>query len=354
MNPEPSSTSDLRCPPIAVVGCGAAAKEFYLPVLRKYAGYQRAIVLVDHVQEQAESVAEEFDIEQTCSNYQDLPIDVDAAIITTPHNLHAEQSIHFLQQGRHVFVEKPLAMTAGEVEQLLDAAKVGNAILMVNNYRRLFPSYRRVRELLQSGTLGDIRQITIHDGTEFGWNSASSFYLRDPRVRGVFLDRGSHTIDILCWWLGQKPTVIEARYDAREGVEGLMDVRLACGETAIDLKFSRFYRLKNSYSIECENGRLEGRLFDFSRLHVLREERSERIIAGTAQPHNEYAWQLVQNFIAAFQGHATPIFLAADVAPSLAVIDSAYDKVRPFKMSWYEADPNIAMLKENFQPNSSP
>jgi predicted dehydrogenase len=349
-----SRSAPRQCPRIAVVGCGAAAKEFYLPVLRKYDGFRHSLVLVDQLRSQAAAVASEFGIEHICTDYRTLPMDVDAAIITTPHNLHAEQSIHFLTQGRHVFVEKPLAMTATEVSQVLDAAAAGKAVLMVNNYRRLFPSYVRVKELLQTGQLGSVRRIVVHDGTEFAWNSASSFYLRDPRVRGVFLDRGAHTVDILCWWLGQRPSVVQARHDAREGVEGLMDVRLAHREAVIDLKFSRFYRLENRYCIEGDNAQIEGRLFDFSRLCVRREGRAEWITAGKPRPHNEYAWQLVHNFMGTIQGRESPLFLAAEVAPSLAVIDEAYRIAVPLEMPWYEQDPNLAFLKQDFQLTHRP
>ena len=197
-----SNTPDL--PRIAIVGCGAAAREFYLPVLKKYPGYQTSVVLVDCVKQQVESVAKEFGIQHYCTDYTSLPIEVEAAFITTPHNFHAEQSIHFLEQGRHVYVEKPLGMTVEETSKVLNAASSNEATLMVNNYRRLFPSYRRVRKLIQSGQLGGVRRITVRDGTKFAWKSASSFYLRDPQARGVFLDRGAHTVDILCWWLGER------------------------------------------------------------------------------------------------------------------------------------------------------
>jgi predicted dehydrogenase len=338
-------------PRIAVVGCGAAAREFYLPVLRKYAGFQSSVVLVDHVRQRAESMATEFGIQHCRTDFRALPFMVDAAIITTPHHLHAEQSIHFLKQGRHVFVEKPLGMTAAEVEAMLDAASQGEAALMVNNYRRLFPAYQHVRKLMRSGELGMVRRITIQDGTKFAWNSASSFYLRDLRARGVFLDRGAHTVDILCWWLGHSPRVVDARYDARDGIEGLMDVTLASHEATLELKFSRFHRLDNSYIIECEHARIEGRLFDFSRLCVRRDGHPDWIDAGKARPHHAYAWQLVQNFIGVIQGRESPMFLAADVAPSIAVIEQAYRLARRFDLPWYERDPNVAFLKDDFLLN---
>jgi len=292
-------------------------------------------------------MAREFGIEHCCTDYESLPIDVEAAVITTPHNLHAEQSIHFLERGRPVLVEKPLGMTAAEVTRILDAAASGEAVVMVNNYRRLFPAYRRVRELIQSDQFGDVLRITIHDGTKFAWKSASSFYFRDPRARGVFLDRGAHTVDILCWWMGESPEVASARFDAPGAIEGLVDVELKCGRAAIGLKFSRFYRLENSYTIECEKARIYGKLFDSSRLSVQSNGPEEWIDVGARRPHYEYAWQLVENFIAVVAGREAPLFLAADVAPSIAVIERAYLRAARFESPWYETDPNVASLRED-------
>ena len=237
-----------QLPRVALVGCGAAAREFCLPVLAKYAGYQDAIVIVDVVLGQAKAIAQEFGIHHYSAEYRRLPQDVDAAIVMTPHNFHAEQSIHFLEQGKPVLVEKPLGMSPAEVDAMLAASAAGGAPLMVNNCRRLFPAYRAVRDILQSGKYGKVLRVDISDGSMFDWESVSAFYVRDAGAsRGVLLDRGAHTVDILCWWLGATPNVIQARSDALGGAEAVMDVELECGETAIRLKFSRLYKLKNCH-----------------------------------------------------------------------------------------------------------
>jgi predicted dehydrogenase len=343
----PSFDDTHGLPPVAVIGCGAAAREFVLPVLRKYAEFAGSVVLVDQQLERAAAVAREFAARHVASDFRSLPIDVRAAIITTPHHWHAPQAIHFLEQGKHVFVEKPLAVSAADATNVVQAAAASKAIVMVNNYRRLFPSYRRVRELLESGELGSIRRISIQDGTKFAWQSATGFYVREARARGVLLDRGAHTVDVLCWWLAQRPEVVVARHDAWDGVEGLMDVQLACGAATIDLKFSRFHRLSNSYSIQGDEATIGGRLFDFGRLQLLRSGRGEWIDAGKPRPHYEYAWQLVHNFVRAIQGHEAPWFRAQDVVPSIAVIDEAYRRATRFDTPWYDSDRNIQWLKQN-------
>ncbi|MEZ6102390.1 MAG: Gfo/Idh/MocA family oxidoreductase [Pirellulaceae bacterium] len=347
---ENERTTHFRCPTIAVVGCGAAAREFCLPLLRRYPGSETAVVLVDHSQQQADSVGREFGFTQTCTDYRCLPFAVDAAVVMTPHNLHAEQATHFLRSGCHVFVEKPMAMSPPQSEELVASAASCGRILMVNNYRRLFPSYQRVRQVIQSGTLGKIDRVSIRDGTEFGWNSASSFYFRDPSVRGVLLDRGAHTIDVINWWLGKSPRVAKAEWDAHGGIDARMDVLLNYEQTEVSTRFGRFYRLANDYRIECEDGMIKGRLFDFSRLSITRHGVTETVVAGPARSHTDYAWQLLENFIDAVSGRAEPLFLAADVAPSIRVIDEAYQLATRFNMPWYDDDPNIAMLTRRHQP----
>jgi len=92
-------------PTCAVIGCGAAAKEFVLPVLRKYSNARQAVVLVDCNVVQATNVAQQFGLQHVSADIAELPFDVEAAIITTPHKFHAPQALHFLQQVKHVFIE---------------------------------------------------------------------------------------------------------------------------------------------------------------------------------------------------------------------------------------------------------
>lgn len=333
-------------PRLAVIGCGAAARQFCFPGLAKFPGFRNSVIAVDKSATQAKSVANEFGLEHHCTDYACLPFAVDAAIVTTPHHLHAEQSIHFLQQGKPVFVEKPMGMSADEVGQMLEAASSGQTTLMVNNCRRLFPAYRRIAELLGSGELGAIRKISISDGSPLDWNSVSSFYLRNAKQsRGVFLDRGAHTVDVVCWWLSGRPDVIESRYDARGGAEALMNVQLMCGETPIQLVFSRLYKLENCYTIECEQARIKGRLYNSTRFEIERDGRTVSIKAGKPALYHDYALRLLDNFVNVVQGVASPLFTADDVATSIEVIDQAYRQARTFEMPWYENDPDLAFLR---------
>ena len=232
-------------------------------------------------------------------------------------------------------------MTQRETDQMVEAADRQGAVLMVNNYRRLFPAYRRVKELLQARTLGDLRRIAIHDGTRFAWASASGFYLRDPRARGVLFDRGAHTIDVLQWWLGGLPELRSVRTDAMGGVEAVAHVELQWRGVPIDVRFSRLERLENRYHIECEQGTIEGRLFDFARFNVIRNGKTEAVKLSPSLSYSEWSWRLVENFVEVVLGRAAPLFEGKDVRPSIGLLEQAYQVAQPFELPWYDRDPNV-------------
>ncbi len=237
-------------------------------------------------------------------------------------------------------------MSAAEVTQMLDAATSGGTTLMVNNCRRLFPSYRRVHELLGSGECGAIENVRISDGSPFEWNSVSDFYLTECTAGqgSVFGPWRAHRGCCLLVAAG-RPQVIDARYDALGGAEALMNVQMALGKTAVQLAFSRFYKLENCYTVECEKAQIRGRLFNSTKFEIVRNGQVESIQAGKPALYHEYAWQLLENFIEVVQDIAPPLFTAADVAPSIALIDETYQQATPFDMPWYENDPNLALLR---------
>ncbi|MCA9192635.1 MAG: Gfo/Idh/MocA family oxidoreductase [Planctomycetales bacterium] len=339
-------------PKIAIIGCGAAAREFCLPVLNRYRGFRNSVWLVDLSGPQAKSLASEFGVENYGSDYSCLPDDLAAAFITTPHHLHAEQAIHFLNQGQSVFVEKPLAMSALEVTNMIAAAEAGRATLMVNNCRRLFPSYCAIASKLHATEFGNIRAIRICDGSPFEWKSVSDFYLKHAdQAKGVFLDRGAHTLDLICWWLSsfnETPQVVEALWDAMGGQEASMDVQLTCGSTVVELAFSRLFKLQNRYTVECDTATISGRLFNPTSIEITRQGKRQVVHVAKPRGYHEHAWQLIDNFIGVVRQTEEPFFKAIDVAPSISLIEEAYRKANAFDMPWYSSDPNIPWLRQQF------
>lgn len=89
--------------------------------------------------------------------------EIDAVYIATPHAMHAEQTIAALQAGKHVLVEKPMALSTAECDAMVDAARENGRSLGVAYYRRGYPSVRRVRDLLRAGAIGRIQWGSLNN-----------------------------------------------------------------------------------------------------------------------------------------------------------------------------------------------
>ncbi len=129
--------------------------------------------------------------------------EVDAVYIATPPDSHREYAVRVARAGKPVYVEKPMARTALECEEMISACDEAGVGLFVAYYRRGMPRFATVKELLDSGRIGQLRSVSIRnerppdDAGQAGWRV-------DPEVSGGghFVDLGAHILDLLDWLLG--------------------------------------------------------------------------------------------------------------------------------------------------------
>lgn len=84
---------------------------------------------------------------------------VDLVIVTTPPNSHCDLAVRACAAGKHVFVDKPFAMTGDEAERMLDAAETAGVVIHCHQSRRYDGEYRRIRQVVRSGGIGDVVHI---------------------------------------------------------------------------------------------------------------------------------------------------------------------------------------------------
>ena len=101
---------------IALIGCGALARVFYLPVLKKL--FLAPEVLVDPDTKSIEELARLYDARTISASLEEIAGDIDAAIIASPNFLHFSQAKYLLEKGKHVLLEKPIASTSQQVREL--------------------------------------------------------------------------------------------------------------------------------------------------------------------------------------------------------------------------------------------
>ncbi|MCM5682472.1 Gfo/Idh/MocA family oxidoreductase [Schlegelella sp. S2-27] len=126
---------------------------------------------------------------------------LDAVVLVTPTSLHAAQAITALEAGKHVFVEKPLALDAAACEQIeAVAARHPQLVAMVGFVRRFDPSYVQAHAHLASGALG--RPFLVRSQTCDQLDPSGFFVRFAPTSGGLFMDCSVHDIDLARWMLG--------------------------------------------------------------------------------------------------------------------------------------------------------
>jgi predicted dehydrogenase len=157
----------------------------------------------------AKAYAEKHQVPQWYDQADDLINDpeVNAIYIATPPHVHAEMTKKAAGAGKPVYVEKPMARTYQECLEMIESCKKAHVPLFVAYYRRTLPNFLKVKELVESGVIGDIRLVNIqlNQSTETNLivNTDTNWRI-DPEMAGggYFYDLASHQLDFLDFLLG--------------------------------------------------------------------------------------------------------------------------------------------------------
>jgi predicted dehydrogenase len=130
--------------------------------------------------------------------------DIDAIAVCTPDNWHEEHAVAALDAGKHVFCEKPLAITIEGCDNILAAQRRSGRKLMVGFNMRYMSIFRTMKEIIQSGAIGEIKSVWVRHFVGHGGN----FYFHDWHAlrkngTGLLLQKGSHDIDMIHWLTGR-------------------------------------------------------------------------------------------------------------------------------------------------------
>lgn len=155
----------------------------------------------DHVRE----FARRFGIPHAYTDYREMlrREDVDAVTLACPNDLHCQVTLDAAAAGKHVLVEKPLALSLEECDRMIEACRRAGVLLMYGENLCFAPKYVRARELAQEGALGQIyyvRQLECHYGPHADW-----FWDVERSGGGVLMDMGCHSIAFCRWVFAGAP-----------------------------------------------------------------------------------------------------------------------------------------------------
>jgi predicted dehydrogenase len=191
-----------------ILGCGRIARKFAadLTLVRD----AKLIAVGARQIETASAFAKEFQVSHIHGSYDHLVSDpeVDVIYIASPHALHHEHTLLCIKHKKAVLCEKAFALNLRQATEMVDAARAGNVFLMEAVWTKFLPQYQKVQELIQSGVLGEIRNVL----TDFGFIPQPPVPPRlfDPALGGgSLLDIGIYNVFMTLSFLG-RPDIVEA------------------------------------------------------------------------------------------------------------------------------------------------
>jgi phthalate 4,5-cis-dihydrodiol dehydrogenase len=157
-------------------------------------------------------------VEALCANPQ-----VEAVYIATPHQFHAEHAKIAAQHGKHLLIEKPLAITLDECNAITEAAQSAGVQLVVGHSHSFDAPIARTRVLIESGKYGAVQMITALDYTDFLYRPRRPEELDTARGGGVAFSQAAHQVDIVRLLGGGRVKSVRAMtgaWDAARPTEG--------------------------------------------------------------------------------------------------------------------------------------
>ncbi len=198
---------------IAILGLGGIARKMAATVKESenavlYAAASRSI-------EKAEAFAKEFGAEKAYGSYEEMAADesVDLVYIATPHAFHAENAVMCLENGKHVLVEKPLAVNAEQAERVFSLAERKGLFAGEAMWSRFQPIQKTINEIIKSGRIGEVTQVTAFTGGEM----TNVKRLTEPELAGgALLDVGIYPLNFASMAINEPVARIDTNAELSE------------------------------------------------------------------------------------------------------------------------------------------
>jgi predicted dehydrogenase/nucleoside-diphosphate-sugar epimerase len=329
---------------LALVGCGAVIERLYLPALKRCPSIELA-AFVDVSVERARLLSAGLPSTLVATSHRDVFGEIDAAIVAVPNHLHAPVAVDLLSNGVHILVEKPMAPNTTDCDAMIAAAAQAGTVLAVGQVRRFYAASQMVKHAIAAGLLGSIVSVGVREGTVLSWPLASDYlFRREAAGGGVLMDVGSHTLDLLLWWLGDWDTVV-CRDDAVGGVEANSELQIRFRSGAIAaVEVSRNRTLRNTFVIRGERGTIEvGIGFNASVRLTIGEHDASLTGRGTLGTRADDSLtdafvRQIEDFATSIRDHRQPFVPGPEARRVVALIEACYSSRRPLPQPWVGLD----------------
>jgi predicted dehydrogenase len=218
--PEPRHPDPADAPPLrwGVLGPGAIAADF-TDALHRHTR-QRVVAAGSRSAERAEAFSAAHGIQRSYGSYEALVADpeVEVVYVATPHSEHLAHALLAIAAGKHVLIEKPMAVTADQSRRIVEAARAAGVFAMEAMWTRYLPQTDIVRQLLADGALGEVRLVTADFGGRSRYDPASRLW--NPALAGgALLDLGVYVVSWSSFAIGPPAGIVATGTLAPTGVD---------------------------------------------------------------------------------------------------------------------------------------
>lgn len=294
-----------------IIGCGDVARKRVAAAIQNEP--RSELVAVSRRNEsKLNAFRDEFNVPQAFTSADDLITspDIDAVYIATPVDLHRPQTIAAAAAGKHVLVEKPMAMSVSECDEMIGACVEHDVRLGVAFYRPFYPVIRRMRELVEAGDIGQVLSVSAVTATPFAINSDEDGYWRvipEQGGGGALMDIGSHRLDLFLQLFGPVSGIkafcstIAAEYAADDAVTAVLQF-----DSGVLGSLQCYFGANtdpDEFSILGTGGRLVSRPLNGGDLII---ERGAEQVVESHPPNSNFNAPLIADFVTAILERRPP------------------------------------------------
>lgn len=220
---------------VCMIGAGRVGK-LHSGTLKRYIPDGEVVCLVDTQQTMLDATGTEFAIEERYTSLEEAleKSEFEAVVITTPTFTHKSLSVLAAENGKHVFLEKPMAMDLEECDQIMEACRKNGALLQLGFMRHFDPDFSLAYERIQAGEIGEpmlVKSLTHGPGLPPPW-------ARDLKTsNGNLAEVNSHDLDATRWLMGSNPERIYLEVANFKGEERGVDTEYYYDNMIASLKF---------------------------------------------------------------------------------------------------------------------
>jgi predicted dehydrogenase len=189
---------------VLVVGCGSIGERHIRNLCALYPDF--TVLTTDVSKQRLSLMQKQYAVEPYVSVEEAFKQKVDAAIICTPPSSHIPLAVKAVENGAHIFIEKPMSNSTDNIAALLERAKASDLKVFVGYCFRFHPGLKKVKSILESGELGRLLFAEAHYGQFLPdwrpWQNYRQSYTSQKAVGGGIILDSSHELDYIRWLVG--------------------------------------------------------------------------------------------------------------------------------------------------------